>query len=58
MGILKMLKKIDIYGYQVNFNFDKKGTQYPSLIGGLFTLCIIGLMGYLALYNFYLMFTY
>ena len=56
MRINKLFKQIDIFGHQVSFNFNRKGSLHNTSIGGFFTLFIIGLISYLGITNLQLMF--
>ena len=37
-----MIKNLDILGYPVNLNFDKKGQTYKTSIGGISTIIYFG----------------
>ena len=56
--ISKILKQIDIFGFQVSLNFNRQGSVHNTAIGGFFTLMIVGLISYLGYTNFWLMFTF
>ena len=57
-SISKILKQIDIFGLQVSLNFNRHGSVHNTVIGGFFTLMIVGLISYLGYTNLYLMFTF
>ena len=57
-SISKILKQIDIFGFQVSLNFNIQGSVHNTAIGGFFTLMIVGLMAYLGYTNLELMFTF
>ena len=57
-SISKILKQIDIFGFQVSLNFNRKGSVHNTAIGGFFSLMIGGLISYLGYTNLLLMFTF
>ena len=55
-SISKILKQVDIFGYQVSLNFNRQGSVHNTAIGGFFSLMIGGLIAYLGYSNLELMF--
>jgi hypothetical protein len=48
-SLSKLLKQIDIYGYQVNLNFNRQGSFHNTVIGGVFSLLtaiLIAILGF------------
>jgi hypothetical protein len=50
-SIFKILKQVDIFGFQVSLNFNKQGSVHNTAIGGFFSLMIGGLISYLGYTN-------
>ena len=40
-NILNIIKYFDIFGYQVNLNYNKKGSSVNTVFGGLISLTLI-----------------
>ena len=57
-SLSKILKGIDIFGFQVSLNFNRQGNVHSTCIGGFFTMLIVILIAYLGYTNLLLMFTY
>ena len=57
-SISSFLKKIDIFGFQVSLNFNRKSSVHNTVIGGFFTFLIGGLIAFLGYKNLQLMFNY
>ena len=47
VSLSKILKQIDIFGFQVSLNFNRQGSVHNTVIGGFFTLMVGGLIAYL-----------
>ena len=50
-SISKILKQVDIFGFQVSLNFNRQGSVHNTAIGGIFSLMIGGLISYLGYTN-------
>ena len=57
-SISKILKQVDIFGFQVSLNFNRQGSVHNTAIGGFFSLMIGGLISYLGYTNLELMFKF
>ena len=57
-SISKILKGIDVFGYQVSLNFNRQGNVHNTCIGGFFSMLIGILIAYLGFTNLKLMFTH
>ena len=53
--IVKSIKNHDIFGTPVSLNFNQDGTNYKTLIGGLFSLLIKVVMILFFIHKFYLL---
>ena len=40
----KIIKKIDIFGYPVNLNFNKKSNFHNTILGGIFSILLFVFM--------------
>ena len=53
--IVKSIKNHDIFGSPVSLNFNKDGSNYKTLIGGLFSLLIKVVMILFIIHKLYLL---
>jgi hypothetical protein len=49
----RFLKNFDLFGHQVHLNFDKKGHQHNTLVGGFLSICLLTAMIWLLVLRIY-----
>ena len=53
INLQNTLKNLDMFGYEVHLNFDKRSNLHSTIIGGVFTTIMYFIMIFYFIYGFH-----